>query len=319
MLRWLTLSVMLISCSMVIGSPFDTPGDDLPEPTEQIAEQSPGQTDIVVPAPGVLLTAGDIADCDVDGDEATAKVLERLIQQAPKAVVAPLGDLVYPNGTLQRYRDCYAPNWGKYLNRTRAAQGNHDFANGNADGYYAYFGQAAGPKNKGYDSFDLASWRVIVLNSNCWAVGGCGPGSPQLEWLQKTLRDNPARCTLAYWHHPRYSSGLHGNFVDMDAVWDALVDAGVELVLSGHDHHFERFAPIGKQGQVDPIRGVRQFVVGTGGKSHYPALSVKPGSQVRNSTTFGVLRLSLTDGRYGWRFMPTAGQGFTDAGSGACH
>jgi hypothetical protein len=307
--------VVLVACAPVFAL-FDTPVDDASASPETTTDQQ--YTDIAVAPPATLIAAGDIADCDSDGDEATAKLLEKLVKQNKDAVIALLGDNVYPSGTLKRYQDCYAPSWGKFLDRTRSAQGNHDFAGGTGDGYYAYFGEAAGPKNKGYYSYTLGTWHIVVINSNCWAVGGCGAGSPQLNWLKQDLKSNPAKCTLAYWHHPRFSSGLHGSTEEMAAIWDVLSDAGAELVLSGHDHHYERFVPMDKSGKPSET-GVRQFVVGTGGKSHYPALGAKPGSQVRNSSTYGVLNLTLTSSSYAWRFVPIEGSSFTDAGSTQCH
>jgi acid phosphatase type 7 len=234
--------VVLVACAPVFAL-FDTPFDDPPASPETMTEQQ--ITDIAAPPPATLIAAGDIAGCDSNGDEATAKLLETLVRQNKDAVIAPLGDNVYPSGTLMRYRDCYGPTWGQFMDRTRSAQGNHDFADGTGEAYYAYFGEAAGPKNKGYYSYALGAWHVVVLNSNCWAVGGCGAGSPQLEWLRRDLKSSPAKCTLAYWHHPRFSSGLHGDAEEMTAVWGALQDAGADLVLSGHDHHYERFAPHG--------------------------------------------------------------------------
>lgn len=309
----LALIAALAACAPVFAL-FDTPGEDPPQP--EVAQQ---YTDIALAPPATLLAAGDIADCDSGGDEATARLIASLVKENKDAVLAPLGDNVYPSGTLSRYRDCYGPSWGPFLDRTRSAQGNHDFAGGSGADYYAYFGQAAGRSGEGYYSYSLGAWHVIVLNSNCWAVGGCGAGSAQLEWLMRDLRSNPARCTLAYWHHPRFSSGLHGDDQEMNAVWNALVRAGADVVLSGHDHHYERFAPLGVDGQVDPTGGIREFIVGTGGKSHYPAFFARPGSQVRNSSSYGLLNLSLNSNSYAWRFVPVAGSSFTDAGSGNCH
>ncbi len=310
--------VALVACAPVFAL-FDTPSEDFAEPQQQTEQQpeQPQYTDIALAPPANLLAAGDIADCDSSGDEATAKLLEVLIKQNKDAIIAPLGDNVYPSGSLKRYRDCYEPSWGQFLNRTKSAQGNHDFSGGTGEDYYAYFGKAAGPPGKGYYSYALGEWHVVVINSNCWAVGGCGAGSPQLEWLKQDLKANPTKCTLAYWHHPRFSSGPHGNAEEMRAVWNALDDAGADLVLSGHDHDYERFAPLGKDGQPD-ASGMRQFVVGTGGKSHYPALFVKPGSQVRNSSAFGVLNLSLSADGFAWRFVGVAGSSLKDSGSAKC-
>jgi hypothetical protein len=267
------------------------------------------------PTPSVLIAVGDIAGCDVDGDEATAALVEGL-----PGTVAVLGDTAYPSGTPEEYAQCYDPAWGHFRDRTRPAVGNHEYATPGASGYFAYFGLSAGPSGLGYYSYDLGSWHVVVLNSQCWEVGGCGRGDPQAEWLEGDLLAHPAECTLAYWHVPRFSSGIHGSSDVVQAYWEILVEAGAEIVLSGHDHDYERFAPQDSQGMADPESGVRQFVVGTGGYGRYffrdPPL---PNSEVRDSSTYGVLVLRLFVGRYEWEFVPVAGGTFTDAGSAACH
>jgi hypothetical protein len=263
--------------------------------------------------PATLVAAGDIASCSSSGDEQTAALVARI-----PGTVAVLGDNVYELGTPQEFGACYAPSWGRFKARTRPAAGNHEYGTPGASGYFAYFGARAGHPDRGYYAYRLGSWRVIVLNSNCSRVGGCGPGSPQLRWLRAELATNRARCTLAYWHHPRFSSGLHGNDLTVASFWNALFAARAELVLTGHDHHYERFAPLGASGRLDRARGIRQFVVGTGGRSHYPTIRRTPGSEVRDWQTFGVLRVTLRADSYDWRFVPVAGSSFTDAGSGRC-
>jgi acid phosphatase type 7 len=272
-----------------------------------------------------LIAAGDIASCPETGDDQTAKLIQSMLEKTP-ATIAALGDLVYPTGKLETYQNCYGPTWGKFLKQTKAAIGNHDYANGTSQGYASYFGAAAGPSPEHYYSYDLGTgqekklgtWHVIVLNSNCWAVGGCEQGSKQYKWLQSDLEKNPNNCTLAYWHHPRFSSALHGNNEFMQDVWALLANSGVELVLNGHDHNYERFAPLNAAGQPSKT-GTRAFVVGTGGKNTYPFLITKPGSQVRKTNVFGVLELKLKASSYDWRFVPVAGKTFTDAGSTNCH
>ena len=263
----------------------------------------------------MVLAAGDVAACDESGDEQTAALLARL-----PGTVLGLGDMAYDDGTPSQFQQCYAPSWGRYRARTRPAPGSHDYHDQGASGYYDYFDAAAGRRGKGWYSFDLGGWHLIALNSNCDDIGGCATGSEQERWLRADLAAHPARCTLAFWHHPRYSSGTkHGSQTFMAPIWSALYDGGADLVLSGHEHNYERFAPMDARGRLDNARGIREFVVGTGGKSHYDFGSPVPGSQVRNADTFGVLQLTLSPDGYQWRFMPVQGASFTDSGSGTCH
>lgn len=263
----------------------------------------------------VLVAAGDIVSCSSPGDEATAGLLGEIV-----GTVAPLGDNAYENGSASEYADCYAPSWGKYKVRTRPAPGNHDYLTPGASGYFGYFGAAAGTPGKGYYSYNLGSWHIVVINSNCGEVGGCGAGSAQEQWLRGELARSTNSCTLAYWHHPLFSSGAeHGNHAEMRPIFQALYEHGAEVVLSGHEHNYERFAPQTPGGAQDTRRGIREFVVGTGGKSHYAFATVQPNSEVRNTGTFGVLKLTLHTNGYDWRFVPQAGKTFTDSGSGTCH
>jgi hypothetical protein len=252
------------------------------------------------PPTATLLAAGDVASCNSSGDEATAALLRR-----ERGTIAVLGDAVYERGTAEEFRQCYAPSWGPFRPQTRAALGNHEYGTGTAEAAIAYFGL---PPN-GWYAYRLGSWRLIVLNSNCTPIGGCGRESPQWRWLRTELATHPARCVLAYWHHPRWSSGLHGSDATMADLWRLLANAHSDVVLAGHDHHYERFAP---------IDGIRSFVVGTGGRSHYPVLRRLPASRAVNWTTFGILRLTLRDGGYDWRFLPAEGRQYTDAGRGTC-
>jgi hypothetical protein len=242
-----------------------------------------------------------------------------LLVEAREGTVAVLGDSVYDSGAAQEYADCYEPTWGRFKDRTRPAVGNHEYLTPGAAGYFDYFGDAAGEPGGGYYSYDLGAWHVVVINSLCWEVGGCTADDPQGVWLADDLRRNPARCTLAYWHFPRFSSALHGSSTVVDAYWDLLYDAGAEVVLTGHDHSYERFAAQDGAGAADPERGLRQFVVGTGGGSHYGFPLALPNSEVRDSTTFGVLVLTLFEDRYEWEFVPIAGKTFTDRGEETCH
>lgn len=231
-----------------------------------------------------------------------------------------LGDNAYQSGAIEEFADCYEPSWGRHKARTRPAAGNHEYYTPGAAGYYDYFGAAAGEPGKGYYSYDLGTWRAVVINSNCYDVGGCHAGSPQEQWLRADLAAHRRPCTLAYWHYPRFSSGMwHGSFSLMQPIWQALYDAGAEVVLSGHEHNYERFAPQDADGAADPARGIRQFVVGTGGKELYPLGPGIPNSEVRNDQSFGVLKLILRAGAYDWEFLPVAGQTSRDSGSAPCH
>jgi hypothetical protein len=263
----------------------------------------------------VLVGAGDIAGCGTTGDEATANLLDGI-----SGTVFTAGDNVYESGTASEFSNCYDPSWGRHKARTMPSVGNHEYATSGASGYFNYFGSAAGDPNKGYYSYNLGDWHVVVLNSMCEKVGGCGATSPMVTWLKNDLATPPAEaCTLAYFHHPLFSSGPHGNQTKMRPTWRALYRANAEVVISGHDHDYERFAPQTPRGVADSTRGIREFVVGTGGRSHYSFRTIKANSEVRNSDTYGVLKLTLHPGSYDWQFIPVAGQTFTDSGSTSCH
>ncbi len=263
----------------------------------------------------VFVGAGDIAGCASSGDEATAKLLDGI-----PGTVYTLGDNAYESGTATEFANCYDPSWGRHKARTMPAVGNHEYNTPGASGYDDYFGAAAGDPTRGYYSYDLGAWHIVALNSMCENVGGCGPDSPMVTWLQRDLAANPASCTLAYWHHPVFSSGSeHGNDPKMIPSWDALYAAGADVVLSGHDHDYERFAPQTSSGVADPARGIREFVVGTGGKSHYAFGTIRANSEARNADTNGVLKLTLHPTSYEWQFVPEAGKTYSDSGSDSCH
>jgi hypothetical protein len=248
-------------------------------------------------------TPVNIAECQMD---ATAQLVESLDPD----VVMPLGDLQYELGKRADFDAGYATNWGRFKDRTRPVVGNHEYTGGKANGYFGYFGEAAhGPD--GWYSFDAAAtgWHVVVLNSVCGTVGGCGEGSRQLAWLRDDLAKTTSGCIVAAWHHPRWTSGLHGNDASMDAIWQALAARGADLVLSGHDHHYERFEPKG---------GVVQLIVGTGGRSLYPVLARQAGSVAVQTSGFGVLDLELRPGEYTATFRPVPGFDFSDASTRAC-
>ena len=214
---------------------------------------------------------------------------------------------------------CFAPAWGRHRARIRPAVGNHEYYTADAAPYYRYFGAAAGDPARGYYSYDLGAWHVVALNSNCAAVGGCGAGSPQDRWLAADLAASRARCTLAYWHHPLFTSGTHGPTAEVRPLYQRLYDADADLVLTGHEHDYERFAPMDAMGNANAARGIREFVVGTGGVELRWFPGVAANSEVSDVATHGVLRLVLRATGYAWRFVPVAGEAFTDSGVGACH
>jgi hypothetical protein len=264
----------------------------------------------------VLVGAGDIAGCDTTGDEATAKLLDGI-----SGTVFTAGDNAYNSGTPTQFNNCYDPTWGRHKARTKPTPGNHEYLTAGASGYFGYFGSAAGDPSKGYYSYDLGEWHIVALNSMCEKVGGCGATSPMVSWLKQDLAANDDKaCTLAYFHHPLFSSGSkHGNSPKMRPSWNALYAANAEVVLNGHDHDYERFAPQRPDGTLDNSRGIREFVVGTGGKSLRPFGTIKANSQVRNANTYGVLKLTLHPTSYEWKFVPEAGKTFTDSGVTTCH
>lgn len=272
--------------------------------------------------PAVLIAAGDIADCGSRGDSATAALV-----RAIPGVVATLGDHAYDDGSRQEFARCYGPTWGTERRRTRPAPGNHDYETRNARAYFAYFGDAAGDPDTGYYSYDLGAWHIVALNSNCGEIGGCGAGSRQIRWLRRDLAAHPATCTLAYWHHPLFSSGKeHGGSDAMKTAWETLYDAGADVVLAGHEHNYERFAPQDAAGRPDRRRGIRQLVVGTGGAGLYGFAQPLATSQARNDETHGVLVLTPRSSAYDWAFVPAASRTdrpgerpFTDAGRADCH
>jgi hypothetical protein len=262
------------------------------------------------PGDPVFVGAGDIANSGT-GDTATAALLDNI-----PGTVYTLGDNAYDSGTAAEFNTYYDPTWGRHKARTKPSPGNHDYNTAGATGYYGYFGAAAGDPTKGYYSYDLGNWHIVVINSNI----ARGTGSAQEQWLRADLAANTKPCTLAYWHHPRFTSGAnHAPDTSMDPVWQALYDLNADVVLSGHNHQYERFAPQNPSGQLDTARGIREFVAGTGGASHYSFGTIQPNSEVRNGDTFGVLKLTLHSNSYDWQFVPEAGKTFTDSGTGSCH
>ncbi len=263
----------------------------------------------VAAADPVVVGAGDISDCGSAEDEATAQLLDDI-----PGTVLTFGDNAYSSGSAAQYRDCYGPTWGRHKSRTKPSPGNHEYETSGAAGYFGYFGGAAGPAGKGWYSYDLGSWHIVVLNSNCGDVG-CGSSSAQVTWLRADLAANAGEHVIAYWHHPRFSSGEHGNDDSVQPFWDALYAAGADIVLNGHDHDYEQFAPQDPRGNADAAHGIREFVVGTGGRELRGRGSTEKNSQTF-SATYGVLKLTLHANSYDWRFVPIAGESYTDAGTG---
>jgi hypothetical protein len=304
--RWLAVTIVLAAALTASCAGRPSAGDT---PAPATVAKVAGQRSTI------LLAAGDIASCASGGDEQTAALLDTL-----PGTVLTLGDTAYDDGSADQFTRCYLPSWGRFRDRTYPAPGNHDYQTADASGYYGFFGPRAGQPGKGWYSFNQGRWHLIALNSNCDEVGGCQPGSEQEGWLRADLAAHPARCTLAFWHHPRFSSGTtHGSDPAVAGLWLALYQAGADIVLVGHEHNYERFAPLDPLGGVDPARGVREFVVGTGGKSHYPFGSPLPGSEARNSDSFGLLKLRLRPTGYTWRFLAAQGGSFQDSGTGSCH
>jgi len=261
-------------------------------------------------ATAVLVGAGDIGNCGTETDQATARLLDRI-----EGTIFTVGDNAYPDGSAENFARCFEPTWGRHRDRMRPSPGNHDYRTSGAQGYFEYFSAKAGPRGRGYYSYGLGAWHIVALNSNV----SVSSNSPQVRWLRQDLAANPATCTLAYWHEPRFSSGEHGNSAQMQPLWEALYEAGADVILVGHDHNYERFAPQSPDGRAEPRRGIRQFVVGTGGTRLRGMQSRVANSEVRNSNTHGLLKLVLHPNSYQWEFIPVAGQSFTDKGTGQCH
>jgi len=271
-------------------------------------------------APVTLVGAGDIASCSQSNDSATARLLGNI-----PGTVYTLGDNVYPRGTAENFRDCYDPTWGRHKKRTKPALGNHEYYDENynmttnAGPYFDYFGWRAGARGKGYYSYDRGAWHVVVLNSNCGMVGGCGRRSPQGRWLRNDLADNPSRCALAYFHDPLYASGTGSDAPEVKPFWNILYSRGAEVILNGHAHRYERYAKI-TPGGARSANGIRQFIVGTGGEPGGDFDGpYHPDMQRFKRNTPGVLKLNLRVDSYAWKFVPIAGKTFTDSGTTGCH
>jgi hypothetical protein len=284
--------------------PLVVRGSALPNPVGP-----PPPTPPPAPLANVVLAAGDISSCVNNNDEATARVLDA----NPSVPVLTLGDNVYDAGTVAEFASCYAPTWGRHFDRTYPAPGNHDYNTAGAAGYFGYFGTRAGPQSTGYYSFDLGDWHLISLNSE----SDFGTAGTQLAWLRADLAATTRKCVLAYWHKPRFAAGNYSDFTQYTPFWDALYAAKAEIVLNGHDHNYQRYQLMTPAGAPDPVNGIREFLVGTGGVGAYP---LQPDSRRDAAGTgiFGVLRLTLNRDSYDWQFLPAQGTTFSDSGTGAC-
>ncbi len=299
--------------SYLIGTPQSASSFDPPMPAQTAA-----------PGAVTFIGAGDISDCGHKDTQITADILSRF----PDAAIFIAGDASNDQGTLRQFQKCFDPYWGHFKPGIRPAIGNHDYGPEGPMGYFSYFGAAAGEPGKGYYSYDLGlpskngAWHIIVLNSECPEAGGCTEGSPQEAWLKADLAAHPARCSIAIWHEPRFTSGIHGNYPIYTDFWKDLYAAGVEIILNGHDHNYERFAPQDPIGNADPQNGIREFVVGTGGAQLSPLRYLilrTANSQKAITGVYGLLKLDLSPDHYDWEFIAGSGNAATDSGSEACH
>jgi alkaline phosphatase len=278
-------------------------------------EAAPAVQDRALPPPVTVLAVGDIAACDSTGDEQTATV----VASHPGATILTLGDHAYPDGTAAQFATCFDASWGAFRGRIRPVPGNHEYHSANADPYFAYFGASAGPAtnsaSRGYYSFDVGVWHIVALNSEQDIV----PGGAQMTWLRADLAATDRACILAYWHRPFFiASQQYADHPDVKPFWDLLYAAGADIVLNGHDHSYQRYAPMTPDGRPDP-GGIRQFVVGTGGRPTYPTEpDARREAAISGPGTFGVLQLTLSETGYTWAFLPVAGQDVRDSGTGSC-
>ena len=277
----------------------------------------------IVPAPAlaadpVVMAAGDIA-CPPAMEQTPTRCHHRqtsdILVDADPEIVLTMGDNQYDSGRLRAFRRSYDDTWGRVKRRTRPTPGNHEYGTPGARGYFDYFGDKAGRRGRGYYSFDVGEWHLIALNSEIDTTRS----SRQVEWLRKDLASTRARCTLAYWHTPLFSSGEHGNAPRVRPFWKVLYAADADVVLNGHDHDYERFAPTEPDGDRNRGRGIREFVVGTGGVGLRPFANVKANSVARNDHTFGVIRLTLHARSFDWKFVAEASESYRDAGTATCH
>src|SRR6059058_6070601 len=301
--------LLAIAAALLVTTCRDDQG-----PASQVdGTRQPAPSFVTASGSVTLVGAGNVAACNATGDDATAALLGAI-----PGTVFTAGDAAYDKGTLTQYNTCYQTGWGQYKGRTQPAAGELDYKTANAAGYFGYFGTAAGDPKQGYYSYDLGAWHIVVLNSGSSSLVPTTATSPQVQWLKADLAAHPAHCTLAYWHNPLFDSKDAPN-ANIRPLWDALYAGGADVVVNAHYAFYERFGPQTPAGVADPVLGIREFIVGTGGAEVGSFGTVRANSQVRNSGTFGVLRLTLDDARYSWQFVPVAGKTFSDSGSTSCH
>ncbi|MGN6524266.1 MAG: CBM96 family carbohydrate-binding protein, partial [Actinomycetes bacterium] len=309
-----------------------------PAATATTSSSTPSSTSSSTPssAPSgpTIVAAGDIACTSGKATSATAcqqLATSNLAMQLKPDALLPLGDDQYEYGTLSDFQTMYGPTWGRMNSIARPIPGNHEYGYVGStiqptggEGYFTYFGDRSHPLDPGctinctsWYSYDIGSWHVVALDSQCGVIGGCNPGNPEYQWLLSDLNAHPAKCTLAYWHIPLYASS-HDRQPDMQSIYSLLYSKGADVVLTGHAHYYERFAPQNASGVADPAKGVREFVVGTGGRSFFNLGTTQANSEFRLASTFGVLQMTLSDGSYSWNFV-TAGGATADSGTTACH
>jgi hypothetical protein len=314
-----SIGIVALAVSVLACSSTTAPASSAPALVSPPAS-SPAASSSAAPDP-VIAAAGDIA-CDpaTDGGAPArcdqAATAAQIVALKPVAVLA-LGDQQYEKNTASAYASVFDKSWGQFKDLIHPTIGNHEYLTPDAAGYFGYFGAAAGDPTQGYYSWNLGAWHIIALNSECSHIGGCRSGSPQETWLKADLAANPTACTLVTWHEPRFSSGEHGNASQMATIWRDLVAAHVDVALAGHNHDYERFPTLDGSGNPDPA-GVQEFVVGTGGKNHYPFKAPAIAGEVRDDTSFGILKMTLHPASYDWEFLPAPGYTFTDSGSMAC-
>ena len=300
------ISVLFAQCNKAPTQP--SPGAQSPFPGPNPSPPLPQ-----APGPAIFVGAGDIAIAN-GHDDATARLIDTI-----GGYVFTLGDDAYPNGSVENFK-VFDRAWGRFAGRIYPAPGNHEYMTPGAAGYFQYFGEAAGISGQGYYTVTLGAWRVISLNSNYEFGVGVEAGSPQAVWLQGLLAQDNHKCTLAYWHHPLFSSGQNGDYRSMRAIFDILYNGNAEIVLNGHDHLYERFGPQTADGRPDPVRGIREFIVGTGGvNADYRFVTTKPNSEQRISGRNGVLKLTLLADSYQWDFVTAPNGDVADTGTGQCH
>jgi len=334
-MRW--LSILIFMMVFITGCASDDEFSSLstegvPSTQERTASPSPSLTNTATPTrtappPSPTMTlpplptstpvyfsgAGDVSICGQTGDDQTAAIL---MNQVGHGLFFVAGDSSNENGNMYEYQNCFSPSWGNLLPNLRVVPGNHDYYSNPVENYWIYFDGVAGEPGKGWYSFEHGDWHIVMLNSNCGYVG-CGPSSEQIAWLKQDLENTSSDCSLAIWHHPRFNSGIAGNADWLYTFWDVLYEQGVDVIVNGHDHHYERMAKINPKGEIDPNLGIRSFVVGTGGASFYAIDQVQPFSEIRITNQFGIIQFTLNPASYTWQFINVNGE-IMDQGEDTC-